>query len=680
MTLAPASPAAGRPGAAALALLVALTALTYLNADHEEFFFDSRHGDIRVADPAAALRADLRSLMLQWWRPGEDLSRITFRLNALVQKLAGMEPFDVTGYLAVNVLLHAFNAWLVMQLIGRLRRAAPASGQVSRWPAFLCAAVFALHPLQAGSVAYIIQRRGILATTFFLLAALCYLVAREAPAAAGSGPRRDRSGRSAGAWPVRRIVAAAGVVLCYWLGAKSKYLALPLPFALLAIEFCLRAPDPVLRRRFLKVLVPATLLAAAAMFAFAWSKGVFDPARGEIEAYTPGVDWTAWQHLLTQSRVFVHYWKLLLFPWPGWMSVDHRIEVSRHLLHHGAWAAMMLHALLLAGAVFLAIRGRRLASAGLLWFYVGLIPYALLPHSELFVEYKTYLPAVGLVTLLAEGMTVLEPRLGELRVRAAVAVMAAALMLVTVSRNRIYQDPLNLWLDAVSKYPDDPRINLSIGYTLARRGRVEEAEPYYRKALQAAPEVGDVQYFFANFLRRTGRCDQALPHYRRALTLSLQTPPFRVRHHLGICLSALGQAAEAVETIGSALAECPQDEPLRAVIHYDLGNALVGAGRQSEAVDQYRAALERRPAWPEALTNLANALLETGRTGEAIDNYRRSLETRPDDVNTLLGMAAALQLRGQLAEAERLCRRAVELAPANPHARDLLESLTARRP
>ena len=408
-------------------------------------------------------------------------------------------------------------------------------------------------------------------------------------------------------------------------------------------------------------------------------QGVFDPGRGEIEAYTPGVDWTAWQHLLTQSRVFLHYWKLLLLPWPGWMSVDHRIEVSRHLLHHGALAAMALHLLLIAGAVVLAARGRRLASAGVLWFYVGLMPYALLPHSELFVEYKTYLPGVGFMLVLAEGLALLEARLGAARVRAAFAVAAAVLMLVTVSRNRIYQDPLNLWLDAVAKYPDDPRINLSTGYTLARRGRAAEAEPYYRKAIQAAPEIGDVQYFFANFLRRTGRCDQALPHYRRALSLTLQTPPFRVRHHLGVCLAVLGQTPQAVETLAAALAECPPAEPLRAVIHYDLGNALVKAGRQAEALEQYRAATERRPAWPEALTNLANALLETGRVDEAVEYYRRSLAIRPDDIHTLLGMASALQLKGETAEAVGLCRRAVELAPGNAHARELLESLSAGR-
>ena len=142
----------------ALALLVGATCVAYLPALHGDFIWD---------DNAHVTRPELRSLHGLW--------RIWFEVGAtqqyypLVHSVFWVEHRlwgdAATGYHAVNILLHAAAACLVFLLLRRLK--VPG--------AYLAAAIFALHPVQVETVAWITELKNTLSAVFYLTSAWAYL-------------------------------------------------------------------------------------------------------------------------------------------------------------------------------------------------------------------------------------------------------------------------------------------------------------------------------------------------------------------------------------------------------------------------------------------------------------------------------------------------------------------------
>ena len=623
-----------------LVLLMAAACCAYLNAGHEEFLFDSAAGTIErpyVRDLSEAVE----SLFRAPWRPGGQLTYFTFALNYAVNRALGLPGFEVTGFLVVNVVVHALNGCLVFFLIRVVLQRVDKGRSRSVWIALVPALLFAVHPVQASSVAYIIQRRGTLATMFYLLGVLAYLRARDFPAAGraerrtGRGARKAPSGR-ARAWPWRRVLLAAAVPLCYWLSFRSKPLGLSLPLAILALEFCLRAPDRQALRRYLGWMAAGVVATVVGMFAFLWAHDLFDPAGMSIKYWGEAEGWGPWTHFLTESRVFLHYGKLLILPLPRWSCIDHQFPLSTHAGEHYAFVAVVVHGVLLALALVGAWKGRTLAAAGLLWFYIALIPYVVLPQQEVFVEYKTYLPSVGLALILAEGLRLMRFRVPFAAQVTGVALLAGALLATTVSRNVIYRSTFNLWEDAVRKSPGHARPYTNLGMSLTDLGRYDEAVDTLEKSLRLNPKSYKAHNNLGNALLKSGQPAEAISHYAEAVRLK---PDFAEAHNnLGFALAGLGRWDEAVAHFEKAI----EIDPYFCRGYNNLGTARAREGRREEARRLFRQAIEIDPDYAEAHGNLGNTLAEAGQFDQAIRHYHAALRLKPDLAEARRNLARAL--------------------------------------
>jgi tetratricopeptide (TPR) repeat protein len=110
-----------------------------------------------------------------------------------------------------------------------------------------------------------------------------------------------------------------------------------------------------------------------------------------------------------------------------------------------------------------------------------------------------------------------------------------------------------------------------------------------------------------------------------------------------------GEIDAAVAKYQQAIAADPRRLPARVA----LGELLLQVHRDDEAIDIFRAALERNPSSPQALYDLAFALRVRDRQAEAVDAYQRYVKVRPGDPDAYFGLARALQSLGRKADARK---------------------------
>ena len=457
-------------------------------------------------------------------------------------------------------------------------------------------------------------------------------------------------------WTWANLLLAGAIPLCLWLGYRSKSIALTFPLVILALEFSFLAPDRAALRRYLRYLVPAVLACLAIGGVFLWAHGLLDLRDLRIlphgqQLQSPGL------HFLTEARAFVHYWKLLVLPLPAWMSIDHDFPLSTDLLRRGEIFALAFHAALLTLAVLAALRRYALAAAGIFWFYLTLLPYAVVPQTELLVEYKTYLPSVGLVLILAELLRRRWLHVPQTPKLAVAGIVAALLLVTTVRRNVIYQSPVNLWADALAKYPHSLRPHSNLASALLKQGRVDEAIAHYAAALRIAPASFAAHTGLGLALVEQGRIDEAINQYQVALQID---PDCAAAHlSLGTALSRLARLDEANTHFLAVLSRDPEN----AEAHNNLGINLAKVGQTAEALEQFAAAVRLRPEYPDAHYNLALTRSLLGRTDEAIQGFRTAIRLKPDSYPAHYKLAAALAVLGQTEPAITHYTEALRLRP-----------------
>ena len=607
------------------------------------------------------------------WHP------LTWLSHMLDVQLFGLRP---AGHHASSVLLHGLTAAFLFlalrSLTGRL------------WTSAFAAALFALHPMRAESVAWVAERKDVLSGLFFALALGAY--ARYA--------RRPSS--------LPRYLA---VVALFALGLMAKPMLVTLPLLLLVLD-CWplgrgcparrSAPDrpgahPRRWGRLALEKVPLLLLSAASAAVTLWAQR---EAIVSDELLSPG-----WR-VANAAVSYVEYLGKSLFP----------ANLAVFYPHPGsglaAWKAATAGGTLVAvTAGTLAVRRRHpWLAAGWLWFLGMLVPVIGLVQTggQATADRYAYLPQIGLAVALAwttaaAGGTARRRPMACGAAAAALALLALGAWrqtghwrdsetlftraLAVTPGNALAHNNLGVFLstkgrtdEAIAQYrralelwPRYAEAATNLGVALAGRGLLREAMGSYRDALSSDPGHAGARYNLGNALALLGRDDEAIREYERALAVDPGMTEARV--NLCAALERRGRPEEAAAQCRAALA----DKPDSSEAHANLGAALAALGRFDEAVRQHEAALRLAPASAEARFNLGNALFACGRTGEAIAAYRAALAVRPDYAEAHANLGGALLQRGSLEEAVASYRRALEIAPDTLEAHANLAAILERQ-
>jgi tetratricopeptide (TPR) repeat protein len=161
-----------------------------------------------------------------------------------------------------------------------------------------------------------------------------------------------------------------------------------------------------------------------------------------------------------------------------------------------------------------------------------------------------------------------------------------------------YRDGLRAAQDAVAIAAGDGPAWTAMGWALENLGRLDEAEQAYRAAVQNDPGQPWAMVGLATVLEKTDRAGEAEDIYRSIAERAAQ------RGHMGPdLLEIVGWSCFKAGNLDDALAlyrDALEIEPHRTAARFDLALALLAAGREDEALSEYRAGL-RDPADAEEL-------------------------------------------------------------------------------
>jgi tetratricopeptide (TPR) repeat protein len=193
-----------------------------------------------------------------------------------------------------------------------------------------------------------------------------------------------------------------------------------------------------------------------------------------------------------------------------------------------------------------------------------------------------------------------------------------------------------------------------------RAGRLDEAERLYRLILQTEPRQPDVNHNLGAVLAQRGRLAEALPH----LKLAVEGRPGAGKYW-SACLETM-QALGAREEMAALYQKLVALQPALAPAHFNLGNTLKDLGRLDEAVDSYRATLKLKPDFAPAHNNLGNVRKLQGRLDDAAASYRAAIAADPGLADAHFNLGNVLEQKGALGEAEACYRKVLTLVPAHP--------------
>src|SRR5436309_2472190 len=563
-------------------ILAVVTLLAYQPAWHGGLLWDD---DFNIATPELRSLDGLRRI---WFVPRTTLQYypLLYSCSWLQQRFFGD---STTGYHLVNILLHIGCVVLVLKILRLLRIPG----------AELVTIIFALHPVNVETVAWITERKNTLSGVFALAATLSYLKFDE-----------SRSRRS--------YALALGLFL---LGLLSKTAIVTLPLALLAILWWKRGT--IFWRRDVAPVIPFLFLSAAAGLITSWLE------YSSIGYKARTLDLSLLDRCLIAGRAFWFQLSKLLWP-SNLMFVYPRWEINAAVW----WQYLFpLGVVGLLGILWGLRRWSRAPLAGVLIYIFLLLPSLGFLNIYFFIysfvaDHWQYLACLGIITPCASGIVLLAGRLKRWRAwlePALTLFLGGTLFILTSHQSRMYSDIETLYRTTIARNPACWMAQVNLGNILYQANRIPEAMDLFNQAMRIKPAVA--HYSLGNALVQKQRTLEAIDEYKRAL--AIDPDEAETHNNLGNALLLRGRTPEAIHEYEQAL----RLNPAYAKAHNNLGNALVQIGRASEAIDHYKKALRIHPNSVDAHNNLAAALAHMGRTSEALEQIKAALRINPSDID-----------------------------------------------
>jgi len=588
--------------------------------------------------------------------------------------LWGLSPLP---YHLVNVFLHAGCAVLLWRVLRSLQ--IPGA-----WPG---AALWALHPLQVESVAWISEMKNTESCLFYLLTILFFV-------------RWLRRGENRGSGDLNYALA----LLCAALAMASKSSTVVLPVVL---GLCVWWLEGRWHPRILLRLAPIMLMSVVAIAITLW------PHTPDVAAVADPQWARSWPaRVATAGDAVWFYFGKLLWPYPL-LAVYPRWQPDT-----GDWISYLPLLVLIAVWFILWFKresGYRPHFFALTYFLIVMSPFLGLIdqsfwHFSLVEDHLQYLAGIGPLALVGAGLTRLAdvplPNKQWLQPTICGGILVILGML-SWRQGWFYENEETLWKHTLTWNPSCWVGYKNLGLYLDKQGHAEEATAQFNQALKINPNDADVYYDIGNILYREDQVDEAMTFYKKAIEINSEYAP--AYNNLGNALTKKGQTDEAIVEYQKSLAIHPngtdalnnlgnaltkKGRPDEAIVEYqksirvdpndavtrnNLGYCLLQKGQMDEAMAEFQKALELDPTLAEVYNNIGNALAQRGRADEAAEQFQKALELKPTYAEAHFNLGNILSQQGRLDEALGEFRKALKSNPALAEAHDSLGNIFARQ-
>ena len=494
-----------------------------------------------------------------YWHP------ITWLSHMLDIQLFGM---NAGSHLMINLMVHTLNTLLLLYVLRRM------TGEL--WPSAIVAALFALHPLNVESVAWVAARKNLLSTMFWMFTILAYVRYVEKP----------------------HLKRYALILTVFSLGLLTKPMLVTLPCVLLLLDFwplrrfqfgqrrTLDHPNVSMGRLILEK-VPLLVLSAVSVYISTFSLYNY----GDLVA----VDSVPMR--LRVGNALVSYMAYL-----GKMAVPLNLTCFYPFpIEVPLWKSTGALALIAAGTIAAArlFRQQPYFLIGWLWYLGTLFPVIGLMQAGLWpaiADRFVYVPLIGIYVIIAWSLAELSKKKGRNIVWISAAATILILALVGFSHKQVgyWKNSITLFSHAVAVTKENYLSHYALGYAYEQKRKIEDAIFHYKAALEINPNEVDVHYNLAILLASKGDLEGAIRYYKNVLRI----------------------------------------EPVDAQAHNNLGNIFFRREKWDKAVRHYQEAIDIDPGYAMAHNNLGAAMMRQGRFPEAAQHFREALRIQPEDEQT----------------------------------------------
>jgi Flp pilus assembly protein TadD len=584
--------------------LTALTLVAYWQVQHHDFinyddpsYVISNH-HVRLGLTGGGIIWAVTTLDLSNWHP------LTWISHMADCQLFGLNP---AGHHWTNLLFHLLNVSVLFYILRRF------TGEL--WKSAMVAALFALHPLNVESVAWVSERKNVLSTFFWMLTVLAYGYYTVHPH-----------------W--KKYVA---VLAIFALGLTAKPMLVSLPFVLLLLDFWplrrtrfrlsgvdaqkhaeMWTPSGEGRTSFARLLIEKIPLFILSIFsAFMTLKAASEQAIAATEVL-PMVS-----RIENAVMSYVRYIGKML--WPEGLAVFYPYLHSWPIWQVSGMALLLV---CITALVIWKFKTEPYLVVGWFWYLGTLVPVIGLVQvgMQAMADRYMYVPMIGIFMMIVWGAAdLLRGRRARTMVLfAASGVILFLLMICTYFQVQHWQNSVRLFRHAISVTSGNYIAHNLLGNALRDTGQFEEATTNYRQAIAINPGYWPAYNNFGVTHALQKRYAEAIALYLKAV--EIKGDDGLVRFNLGDALMQTGLIDEAAFQFREAIRLRPEV----AAFHNSLGVALIRKGRHDEAVNEFRETIRLDPEHAGAHHNLAMVLSRQGNLREAVAHFSEALRIQPD--------------------------------------------------
>jgi tetratricopeptide (TPR) repeat protein len=583
-----------------------------------------------------------------------------------------------------NLFFHLLNVLLLFLLLYRMTGA--------MWKSGMVALLFALHPVNVDTVAWIAERKNLLSTTFWMLTMLAYV--------------RYAAGPS-----IRRYCL---IIIVFAIGLMAKPMIVTLPCALLLLDFwplyrsqwfrknwfrkeaLPRSVHPSFHvspiHRLIIEKIPLLILSFGAI----WLSFMSLQKNGQIELVNP-IDLRITNAIVS----YLHYlWKMI---WPTNLAIFYPFPDAIPL-----WQPIAATIALIGITTFMIFYSKRKPYIATGWFWylgtltpiIGIIQGGLWPQIA---DRWAYVPFIGVFIALVWGATDAISRLQSSRLIASLLCLAILpiFSMLTIKQltywektDILFQHTLDVtccnyyahfvfgqylsnkgdhdrameqFQKALNIIPDYSDALIAIGKEYSFRKDFENALLYYQKALFKSPSNSDLFNNIGNVYLNMKSYKKAFQSYKEAAAIDPKNPS--AYNNMGAVCIVTDQMEQAAWYINKAL----ELDPNYVEAHYNLGLVAEKTGNIEQAIVHFQNTLQLNPDYTTAHKNLGKIFFQSGNLPQAKQHFEQDARLSPDDASAYYNIGIIFYTQQKFGDAVHYFHKALQINPGYEKAKTAMQ-------